>query len=72
MEVLRGAGNMLSRITAVQAEIALVHTYADELDWVVFISWMRSQKFELATAICNSSIGAQVREFDFVFVRQKM
>ena len=72
MEVLRGAGIELSRISAVQAEIALVHTYLDELDWVAFISWMRSQHFELATAICNSAIGAQVREFDFVFVRKKM
>ena len=71
MEVLRGAGNILPRIAAVQAEIALVHTYADELDWLAIISWMRDRKFEVATAICNSAVGAQVREFDFVFVRRR-
>lgn len=70
MEVLRGAGNMLSRFTAVQAEIALVHTYTDELDWLAIVSWMREQQFEVATALCNSAVGAQVREFDFVFVRR--
>jgi len=70
MEVLRGAGNMLTRIAAVQAEIALVHTYADELDWLAIVSWMRDQQFEVATAVCNSAVGAQVREFDFVFVRR--
>lgn len=70
MEVLRGAGNMLSRIAVVQAEIALVHTYRDELDWLTIVSWIRDQGFEVATAICNSAVGAQVREFDFVFVRR--
>lgn len=70
MEVLCGAGNQLERIKAVQAEIALVHTYADELDWLSILQWMREQKFEVATAVCNSAVGAQVREFDFVFVRR--
>jgi FkbM family methyltransferase len=70
MEVLRGAGSLLSQMTAVQAEIALIHTYADELDWLDIIRWMRDRQFEVATAICNSTVGAQVREFDFVFVRR--
>jgi FkbM family methyltransferase len=70
IEVLRGAGAMLSHISAVQAEIALVHSYADELDWIEILLWMREKKFEVATAICNSAVGAQIREFDFVFVRR--
>ncbi|HFE39055.1 MAG TPA: FkbM family methyltransferase [Gammaproteobacteria bacterium] len=71
MEVLRGAGDVLAQIVAVQAEIALIHTYSNELDWLDNLMWMRAQKFEVATAICNSAVGAQVREFDFVFVRHK-
>jgi FkbM family methyltransferase len=70
MEVLLGTGDMLKSITAVQAEIALIHTYEGEIDWLEIISWMRNMKFEVATAICNSAVGAQVREFDFVFVRR--
>lgn len=69
MEVLRGAGEALSTIKAVQAEIALVHTYAGELDWLDVLHWMRARNFDVATAVCNSAVGAQVREFDFVFVR---
>lgn len=69
MEVLRGAGDALRRMKAVQAEVALVHTYAGELDWIDVLQWMRAMDFEVATAVCNSTVGAQVREFDFVFVR---
>ena len=71
MEVLGGSVNSLDRICAVQAEISLIHTYTEQPDWVDVILWMRKRKFELSTAICNSVVGAQVREFDFVFVRQK-
>jgi FkbM family methyltransferase len=71
VEVLRGAGEMLEQITAVQAEIALVHTYTDEEDWLSIITWMRDRGLEVATAICNSRVEAQVREFDFVFVRRR-
>jgi FkbM family methyltransferase len=70
MEVLRGALNSLNSIKAVQAEIALIHTYLDEIDWLEFLFWMRSIKFEVATAICNSSYKAQIREFDFVFINK--
>jgi FkbM family methyltransferase len=70
MEVLRGAGDLLSQIRAVQAEIALVHTYTNERDWLEVIQWMREQGFEVSTAIPNSRFGAQIREFDFVFVRR--
>lgn len=70
-EVIRGAGKILQKIKVIQAEVALVHTYADELDWLAFIRWMRDNQFEVATAVCNSTIGAQVREFDFVFVRRQ-
>ena len=38
VEVLREAGEMLEQMTAVQAEIALVHTYAGEQDWLSIIS----------------------------------
>lgn len=69
MEVLSGSGSFLEKIAVIQAEIALVQTYADEMDWVSVITWLRERKFEVATAICNSALGAQVREFDFVFVR---
>ncbi len=70
MEVMRGAGQALNHIKVVQAEISLVHTYAEELDWIEMIQWMRNRGFEVATAICNSRVGAQVREFDFVFVNK--
>lgn len=70
MEVLKGALPIISSIKAIQAEISLVHTYTDELDWLAIIGWMRDKQFEVATAICNSAIGAQVREFDFVFINQ--
>lgn len=69
MEVLRGSENSLNKIRAVQAEISLIHTYIGQPDWVDVILWMRNRKFELSTAICNSIVGVQVREFDFVFVR---
>lgn len=69
MEVLRGAKKNLEKITAVQAEIALVQTYLDQTHWLEIVSWIREQKFELATIVCNSAIGAQVREFDFVFIK---
>lgn len=70
MEVLRGASKSLDKIIAVQAEVALVHTYVDQIDWLDFILWMRARRYELATAVCNSSIKAQIREFDFVFLRK--
>lgn len=72
MEVLRGAGDALRRIAAVQAELGLVKTYRNEDDWLDIILWMRRHGFEVGTAICNSAISeaAQVREFDFVFVRR--
>lgn len=70
LEVLRGAGDMLKRMLVVQAEIALIHTYAGEQDWLSTIIWLREQGFEVATARCNSRVAAQVREFDFVFVNQ--
>jgi len=70
MEVLGGSLNSLKRISAVQAEISLIHTYKGQPDWVDVILWMRKRKFELSTAICNSVVGAQVREFDFVFVKK--
>lgn len=72
MEVLRGASHSLDKIRAVQAEVALIHTYADEFDWLSFIAWLREKNFEVATAICNSTVGAQVREFDFVFTRREL
>jgi FkbM family methyltransferase len=68
-EVLLGAEKVLKYITAVQAELSLIHTYADEFDWIEAILWMRERGFEVATAVCNSAFDAQVREFDFVFVR---
>jgi len=70
MEILLGAQKILHKISAIQAEVALIHTYKDEVDWLDFISWLRSKKFELATAVCNSAIGPKVREFDFVFVKK--
>lgn len=72
MEVLRGTGDMLERMAAVQAELGLVKTYADEEDWLEVVRWMRGRGFEIGTAICNAAIAqaAQVREFDFVFVRR--
>ena len=72
MEVLRGAGDMLQRMTAVQAELGLIKMYENEEDWLDVVLWMRRQGFELGTAICNSAIAeaAQVREFDFVFVQR--
>lgn len=72
MEVLRGVGADLSRMKAVQAEIGLVKTYNNEADWLDMMLWMRSNGFEVATAVCNSALTeeAQVREFDFVFVQR--
>jgi FkbM family methyltransferase len=70
MEVLNGSKKSLNRIRAVQAEISLVHTYIKQPDWVDVILWMREKNFELSTAICNSTVGSQVREFDFVFVKR--
>jgi len=70
MEILLGAEKIINKITAIQAEVALIHTYENEADWLDFVSWLRTKKFELATAVCNSAIGPQVREFDFVFVRK--
>ncbi|WP_341237316.1 FkbM family methyltransferase [uncultured Limnobacter sp.] len=72
MEVLRGASKSLKRISAIQAEVALIHTYTDEFDWLSFIAWLRERRFEVATAVCNSTVGAQVREFDFVFTRREL
>ena len=72
MEVLRGAGDMLGRMAAVQAELGLVKTYQNEADWLDVVLWMRARGFEIGTTICNSAISeaAQVREFDFVFVQR--
>jgi FkbM family methyltransferase len=72
MEVLGGSENSLNKICAVQAEISLIHTYIGQPDWVDVILWMRKRNFELSTAICNSVVGAQVREFDFVFTKHKL
>ncbi len=73
MEVLQGAGDMLKKMAAVQAEIGLIKTYQGEIDWLDAIRWMRENDFELATAICNSALTdeAQAREFDFVFMRAR-
>jgi FkbM family methyltransferase len=70
LEVLRGSIKYMSKIKAIQAEIALIHTYVDQIDWLDFLLWMRSHSFELTTAICNSAVNSQVREFDFVFIRK--
>lgn len=72
MEVLRGAGDMLERMAAVQAELGLVKTYQNEEDWLDVVLWMRGRGFEIATTVCNAAIpqAAQVREFDFVFVQR--
>jgi FkbM family methyltransferase len=67
MEVLRGAGEKLSEISIVQAEIALIHTYRHESHWSDIVNWLRIKEFELVTAVCNSIVGTRVREFDFVF-----
>ena len=73
MEVLRGTGDHLNRMSAVQAELGLIKTYMNEDDWLDVLLWMRGRGFEIATAICNSAIWpeAQVREFDFVFVQRQ-
>jgi FkbM family methyltransferase len=72
MEVLRGAGDMLGRMAAVQAELGLIKTYQNEDDWLDVVLWMRARGFEIGTTVCNSAIreAAQVREFDFVFVQR--
>jgi FkbM family methyltransferase len=71
MEVLRGAGDALLQMEAVQAELALIKTYQNEEDWLDVVTWMRGRGFEVATAICNSAFPRrQIREFDFVFVQR--
>lgn len=67
LEVLRGASESLQTITAVQAETSLIHTYANEADWIDFLLWMRERNFEVATAVCNSACGWRIRELDIVF-----
>ena len=69
MEALRGASELLLSIIAVQAEILLVHAHVNECDWLEVIQWMRQKGFEVPTAIADSRIEPQAREFDFVFAR---
>ena len=72
MEVLRGVGDWLPKLAAVQAELGLVKTYQGEEDWLNVLMWMRERGFEVGTLACNSALEevAQVREFDFVFVQR--
>ena len=72
MEVLRGSEKSLSKISAVQAEISLIHTYVNQPDWLDVMLWMRKKNFELSTSICNSAVGSRVREYDFVFVKNNL
>jgi FkbM family methyltransferase len=72
MEILRGAGSKLTEISIVQAELSLIHSYKDEPDWLDVIGWLREREFELVTAVCNSAVGARVREFDFVFLNGRL
>lgn len=71
LEVLRGASESLHAITAVQTETSLIHTYANEIDWIDFLLWMRKRNFEVATVVCNSACGWKIRELDIVFIHPK-
>ena len=72
MEVLRGAGDCLSNLIAVQAELGLVRLYEDQEDWLTVIEWMRNRRFEVATMICNSvdPAAGQAVEYDVVFTNR--
>lgn len=67
MEILLGAGGRLREIAVLQAELPLIHSYENEPVWIEVVSWLRDEGFDLVTAVCNSTVGARVREFDFVF-----
>jgi hypothetical protein len=72
MEVLRGVGDTLARLAAVQVELGLLRIYADQEDWLAFTMWMRERGFEMATVACNSADRAagQIIELDAVFVQR--
>lgn len=72
MDVLLGAGERLAEIAVVQTELSLIHSYKDEPEWLEVVSWLRARGFDLVTAICNSAVGAQAREFDFVFLNRHL
>lgn len=70
-EVLRGAGDILDRFVAVQAELGLVTLYENQEDWLSIVTWMRQRGFEVATMICNSVDPRHARavEYDVVFTQ---
>jgi len=74
MEVLRGAGDVLPKLAAVQAELGLLRIYAGQEDWLSLVIWMRGRGFEVATISCNSGDrgAAQVIELDVVFAKREV
>lgn len=71
-EVLRGAGDLLDRFVAVQAELGLVTLYEGQVDWLEIVTWMRGRGFEVATMVCNAADRRSMRaiEYDIVFTRR--
>ena len=71
-EVLRGAGDVLDRFVAVQAELALIPLYENQPDWLEIVTWMRGRGFGVATMVCNAAERRKGRavEYDIVFHRQ--
>lgn len=71
-EVLRGAGDLLDRFVAVQAELGIVTLYQDQPDWLEIVNWMRGRGFEVATMVCNAADRSrgQAIEYDIVFTRR--
>lgn len=71
-EVLRGAGDVLDRFVAIQAELGLLSLYENQMDWLDVVNWMRSRGFEVATMVCNAGDRAngQAIEYDIVFTRR--
>ena len=71
-EVLRGAGDVLDRFVAVQAELALIPLYTNQPDWLEIVLWMRERGFEVATMVCNAADRRKGRavEYDIVFTRR--
>lgn len=72
-EVLLGAGEMLGRISAVQAELALRPLYEGQQRWFETVDWMEAHGFRTVLAKENGIDRgrSEVLELDVVFVNDR-
>jgi len=72
LEVLKGAGQSLSKVQAIQSEVAMIPIYIGVPDYLEFLSYCRSCGFEPTGLypVVNSPVTGHLVECDIVLARR--